>query len=106
MAEIATRIRDLLQRRGDTQGDLARVLDIDDSAVSRLLAGRRGLAAAELAALCEHYGVSSDMVLFDAESELVGAVLRAQDGANTDRVIERVERAFADFRYVRALVGL
>jgi transcriptional regulator with XRE-family HTH domain len=105
MVEIAARIRALLEERGDTQAHLARVLDVDESAVSKLLSGRRGLAAAELAALCEHYGVRSDTILFGAQNELlVGAVLRAEEDADAARVIARVEEAFADYRYVRALV--
>ena len=105
MVEIAARIRVLLEERGDTQADLAGVLEIDESAVSKLLSGRRGLAAGELAALCEHYGVRSDEILFGAQEQLVGAVLRADDGADAARVVARVEEAFADFRYVRALVS-
>jgi len=105
MIEIAARIRALLEERGDTQADLARVLDVDESTVSKLLSGRRGLAAAELAALCEHYGVRSDTILFGAQDKLlVGAVLRADEDADAARVIARVEEAFADYRYVRALV--
>jgi transcriptional regulator with XRE-family HTH domain len=104
MVEIAARIRALLEERGDKQAELARVLDIDESAVSKLLSGRRGLAAAELAALCEHYGVRSDVILFGAEEEMVGAILRADEDATAAAVIAQIEGAFADYRYVRALV--
>lgn len=106
MNEIGERIRALLDDRGEAQADLARVLEVDGSAVSRLLKGERGLAAGELAAMCAHYGVSSDHILFGAaDEELVGAVLRAEDGAEASRVVQLVEEAFADYRYVRALVG-
>jgi transcriptional regulator with XRE-family HTH domain len=104
MIEIAARIRALLEERGDTQAELARVLDIDESAVSKLLSGRRGLAASELAALCEHYGVRSDVILFGVQEELTGAILRADGDADARNVIARVEGVFADYRYVRALV--
>jgi transcriptional regulator with XRE-family HTH domain len=106
MNEIAGRIRALLDERGESQADLARVLEIDGSAVSRLLKGQRGLAAGELAATCAHYGVSSDHILFGAaDEEQVGAVLRADNDADATRVVELVEAAFADYRYVRALLG-
>jgi transcriptional regulator with XRE-family HTH domain len=104
MEEIARRIRTLLEERGDTQAQLARILSIDESGVSKLLAGRRGLAAGELAALCEHYGIRSDEILFPERQEMVGAVLRADDGADATRILKRVEENFANFRYVRALV--
>lgn len=55
--------------------------------------------------MCAHYGVSSDHILFGATEEMVGAVLRAEDGGDASRVVGLVEEAFADFRYVRALVG-
>jgi transcriptional regulator with XRE-family HTH domain len=106
MHEIAERVRGLLDERGEAQADLARVLEVDDSAVSRLLKGDRGLAAGELAAMCAHYGVSSDQILFGrSENERVGAILRADAGADATRVVERVQEAFADYRYVRALVN-
>ena len=105
MKEIGGRIRALLEERADSQADLARLLDVDGSAVSRLLKGERGLAAGELVAMCAHYGVSSDQILFGvADEELVGAVLRADAGADASRVVQRVEEAFSDYRYVRALV--
>lgn len=105
MLEIGGRIRALAEERGETQSQLGDALGIDATAVSKLFAGRRGLAASELATLCEHYGVSSDTVLFGhLEAEPVGALLRADLGADASRVIERVEKAFEDYRYLRALV--
>jgi transcriptional regulator with XRE-family HTH domain len=104
MVEIASRIRRLLDERGDTQSQLAQVLAVDESAVSKLLAGRRGLAAGELGALCEHYGVSSDEILFAGSGERVGAVLRADEGADIGEVLKRVEGEFANLQYLRALV--
>lgn len=101
MVEIAARIRALLEERGATQADLASVLELDESSISKLLNGRRGLAATELAALCEHYGVRSDLLLFGVRDDPVGVVLRAADHP---RVLGRIQEAFADYRYVRALV--
>lgn len=104
MEMIGSRIRELLEDRGDTQAILARVLSIDESAVSKLLAGRRGLAAGELLALCEHYGIPSDQILFpEREQQPAGVVLRADAGADAQRVLKRVEESLANLRYVRAL---
>jgi transcriptional regulator with XRE-family HTH domain len=105
MIEIGQRIRALMDERGETQAQLAEVLDVDPTAVSKLLAGRRGLAASELVALCEHYAVKSDSILFGkAEGRSVGALLRADLDADATRIIERVEKAFEDYLYVRALI--
>ena len=104
MGDISARIRALLADRGQKQADLAKVLDLGEDTVSKLLNGKRGLAAGELAALCEHYGVSSDHVLFGAAQENVGVLLRAEDGADTDALVARVEKQFENLRYVRALV--
>lgn len=105
MSDISKRIRALLDDRGQKQVDLARVLDLGEDTVSKLLKGKRGLAAGELAALCEHYGVSSDYILFGAAEEKVGVLLRADAGADTDALIARVDEAFENLRYVRALTG-
>jgi transcriptional regulator with XRE-family HTH domain len=104
MLEIGARIRALMEDRGETQAQLGEVIGVDATAVSKLLSGRRGLAVSELASLCSHYGVDSDSVLFGENRELVGALLRADAGVDASRVIERVEGAFNDYRYVRALV--
>lgn len=105
MLEIGARIRALMDDRGETQAQLGEALDVDATAVSKVLSGRRGLAASELAALCEHYGVNSDSILFGhVAAEPIGALLRADVGADASQVIGRVEKAFEDYRYVRALV--
>lgn len=105
MDHIAQRIRALLEERGERQADLARVLDLREETVSRLLNGKRGLAAGELAALCSHYGVSSDHLLFGAAPDRAGVLLRADVGADADELVARLEQAFEDLRYVRALTG-
>lgn len=105
MQEIGGRIRALREERGTTQTELAKVLGVaDESVISKVETGVRGLAAAELAELCGFFGVRSDAIVFGAVDEPVGALLRSDDSAEARRVVERVEEAFADFRYVRALV--
>lgn len=105
MTDISERIREMLTARGQKQADLARVLDLGEDTVSKLLHGKRGLAAGELAALCEHYGVSSDYILFGAAEDRVGALLRADEGADTEALVARIDEQFESLRYVRALVG-
>jgi transcriptional regulator with XRE-family HTH domain len=105
MSDISGRIRALLAERGQKQADLARVLDLGEDTVSKLLNGKRGLAAGELASLCDHYGVSSDNLLFGTPDEPVGVLLRADEGAETETLVARIDEAFENLRYVRALLG-
>jgi transcriptional regulator with XRE-family HTH domain len=106
MTEIGHRIRSLREQRGATQAELAAALEMtDESIISKVENGLRGLAAAELAGMCDFFGVRSDMIVFgETTDEPVGALLRADSSADAQRVVERMEEAFADLRYVRALV--
>jgi transcriptional regulator with XRE-family HTH domain len=104
LKKIGARVRTIRQERGIAQAEFAGVLDVDETAISKIENGKRGLAAAELAQLCEYLQMSSDELLFGAQDQTSGALLRAADGAPVQRVLERVERAFADYRYVKALI--
>lgn len=106
MALIGERIKRLRTDRELSQADVAAQLQLaDDTVVSKIETGARGLAATELAQLCELFGMRSDQILFGTEDEVpVGALLRATDSAEAERVVERIEEAFEDYLYVRALV--
>lgn len=104
MEHIGARIRALREQRSEGQAALARVLTVDESAISKIENGRRGLAAEELALLSDHFGVPSDAILFADRAGAVGTLLRGDAGPEAERVKTRVEQAFADLRYVRALV--
>ncbi len=56
-------IRDRLQRLGRSQLDLARHLDLDASAVSRVVKGERHLKGHEARGIAEFFGCSVDEVL-------------------------------------------
>jgi transcriptional regulator with XRE-family HTH domain len=105
MSDISGRIRALLTERRQKQADLAKILDLGEDTVSKLLNGKRGLAAGELARLCDYYGVSSDYILFGATPERVGVLLRADEGADTAALVARIDQQFENLRYVRALAG-
>jgi transcriptional regulator with XRE-family HTH domain len=105
MAQIGKRIRALRKAQGMTQAELAEDVGFaDESVVSKVESGTRGLAVSELAKLCGRFGVRSDDILFgSSDAQPVGVLLRG-GGHETERVVERVEAAFADLRYVRALI--
>jgi transcriptional regulator with XRE-family HTH domain len=106
MAVIGERIKRLRADRELSQADVAARLDLaDDTVVSKIEAGTRGLAVTELTQLCELFGLRSDQILFGtAEEAPVGAMLRVTESADAQRVVKRVEEAFNDYLYVRALV--
>jgi transcriptional regulator with XRE-family HTH domain len=104
LKEIGSRVRLQRKERGLSQAELARVLDVDETAISKIENGKRGLAAAELAQLCERFEMRSDDLLFAEQGAPAGVLARAADGAQMQHVVERVERTFADYRYVKALI--
>lgn len=52
------RVKEALRRRGLTQADLARAVDVGESAMSKSLAGTRAFAALELAEIADRLDVS------------------------------------------------
>jgi transcriptional regulator with XRE-family HTH domain len=102
---IGMRLKNLRETHGLTQQQLGIVIDLDETAISKIEHGKRGLAAAELAQLCEHFEIRSDVVLFgEAKRPPAGVLLRADVGADVRKAVKRVEEAFADYRYVKALI--
>jgi transcriptional regulator with XRE-family HTH domain len=102
---IGARIRALRDARGLTQEELGRIIGVDETAVSKIENGRRGLAAAELAQICEHLEIRSDELLFGRPGRpRAGVLLRADAGADAKSAVERAKAAFADYRYVKALI--
>lgn len=102
---IGERLRALRETHGLTQEQFGNIIDLDETAVSKIEHGKRGLAAAELAQICEHFGIRSDEVLFGEVSRArAGVLLRADAGADAERAVERAKVALADYRYVKALI--
>lgn len=98
---VGSRVRELRESRNMTQDELAGVLGIANSALSRIESGERGLAAVELAVLAESYGVSADFLLFGEREEEV--LLRAEgDAADAVQFARELVR---DIEFVAALRG-
>ncbi|MGO8685194.1 MAG: helix-turn-helix domain-containing protein [Thermoleophilia bacterium] len=62
-SEIGREIQRLLA--GRPQADLARVVGLDPSALSRIISGRLSLDLSELAAVANYFGVSSEYLLYE-----------------------------------------
>jgi transcriptional regulator with XRE-family HTH domain len=62
-AEVGTRIAELREAQGVPQRRLAEAIGIDQSALSRLESGSRGLAVEELVGIAEFLNVETDTLL-------------------------------------------
>ena len=101
--QVIIEIVALRERQGISQGELADVLGLNQSAVSRIESGERGLAVAELAGIAERLGVSVDALLRDDET---ATVLRADTGdASVREAMEAVDRIVDTFFSFEALAG-
>lgn len=103
--QLGERIRERRERRGLSQTELGARLGVDQSVVSRLEDGSRGITARELLAISDSLGVALNQ-LVEAGSE-APALLRAGE-ADGDAVAESL-RIFGEcidqFRGVQALAG-
>lgn len=101
--EIVERIAQLRDERHISKKDVAEVLGLDPSAVSRMESGQRGLAAAELASIADLLGVDVDELLRD---DVAVTVLRAD--ASDEKVaaaMQMVDGLVGTYRYLDAITG-
>src|SRR4051812_4350060 len=96
---VGDRIRQARESLGRTQEDLASLLSVDKSAVSRIEKGERGIAAAELAVLAPYLGVSADFLLFAEQEDEV--LFRAEGDAA--EAVEFARSLIQDLEYLEAL---
>ena len=82
--DLATTVRELLGDR--PQRELAELLGLDASAVSRALAGKRALNLAEVVDIADYLGVEPSHLLFTDEAVFA---LRAGEGAALSPEAER-----------------
>ncbi|WP_239405960.1 ImmA/IrrE family metallo-endopeptidase [Frankia sp. Cj3] len=75
---LTDRIRQLLRESGLTQQALAKAADMDPTALSKVLSGKRRLSTLELALIAEVTGVSVTDLLASDEREAVQVSARAQ----------------------------
>lgn len=82
--ELAATVRELLGDR--PQRELAELLGLDASAVSRALAGKRALNLAEVVDIADYLGVEASHLLFKDEAVFA---LRAGEGTGLSHEAER-----------------
>jgi|SRR5690606_25827843 len=100
--QILDELRRLKEEHGASQEELAAVLGVDQSSVSRLLNGERGLTAAELAGLAEFFGVSVDSILRDADEVVV--YRGDKDDPALQEALRLVDDLIDNYVYFKALV--
>jgi transcriptional regulator with XRE-family HTH domain len=97
-AEVAETIRELT--RSYSQKELADLLSLDASAVSRALAGKRVFNLREVALIADWLGVDADSILFARESALAW---RCESGDGDQDAACRCREAVKDFLAFRAV---
>jgi transcriptional regulator with XRE-family HTH domain len=96
--QVIEEIVALRERQGVSQRQLADVLGLDQSAVSRIERGERGLAVAELAGIAEHLGASVDAILRDdQEIELLRADTADATVREAMSMVDRITETFFSF---------
>lgn len=102
--EIGSRVAELREQAGETQAQLAGLLDLRQPAVSRIERGERGLSGRELAVLAQHFGVPNSALLAREDT----LVLLREAAAEPERVRGAVSmfHEYVDFHFgVEALAG-
>ena len=104
-AEIGDRVRSLRAAAGLSQEQLAEVLDVDQSAVSRIEGGDRALTARELTVVADHFGVTPASIVQVEEDAL--ALLRhgGADNVAVSGSLDEFRSCIEDYFGVEALVG-
>lgn len=97
-AEVAQKIRELTEDY--SQKDLAKLLGLDASAVSRALAGKRAFNLREVALIAEWLGVDADDILF---SETRGFAWRCDTARGDEDAACRCREVVKDFLAFRTV---
>src|SRR5262249_11310112 len=100
---LVARVRRAVQESGLTQQAFANAIDMDPTALSKVLSGRRRPSTLELALIAEVTGVSVTEVLAGAERGNARISARVQPDASpaVDRALSRV----GDLLEIEALLG-
>lgn len=97
--EFGRRLKELRERSGVSQRELAAAIGVDQSAVHRMEAGERKIEVGEMIAACEHLGVSVDELLRPQASAMaLRAAAPTEDLAAVTREFRRVIDDFFAFR--------
>lgn len=102
-ASLGAEIERLRRQAGLDQREVARHLDVHESAISRIESGQRGLGVEELFRLAELFGVDADAIAMEEETE--PALLRAAAAGDEEigRCLDAFDAAIEDYFSAKAL---
>ena len=89
-SEVGARIGQLLEEQGRSQADVAAAIEMDPTALNKVISGRRTLTGTELVVLARALGVAPQSLIVE-EAEPVFA-LRATGHAETETVMHECEQ--------------
>jgi Zn-dependent peptidase ImmA (M78 family)/transcriptional regulator with XRE-family HTH domain len=100
-AEIATRVRGVINASGHTQAAFAAAIDLDPTKLSKSLNGQRSFTSGEIARVCEAAGVDWEWLLYGVERTSPRIAARAQlAGGGEDALQVAIRKAeFYDDAY-------
>lgn len=98
--ELGARVAELRSAASVSQRELADALEVDQSALSRIENGSRGLAVAELVAVAEYFGVAIDAILRTDAPPL--AKWADGDDAAVTSAVEEMQAVMEDFLMLEA----
>jgi transcriptional regulator with XRE-family HTH domain len=103
--EMGAKVAELRRARGQSQAELAAVLRVDQTTVSRIESGERELDVKELIDLSRHFGIEPSAIL---RSEPEPVLLRAsdKDSAAVRHALEVFDKVISSFWSARALATL
>jgi transcriptional regulator with XRE-family HTH domain len=102
-AALGVEIERLRRLIGLDQRDLARHLDLHESAISRLESGQRGLGVEELFRLADLFGVPVESIVMADEPEPALLRAAAADDVAVARCLDAFDAAIQDYFSAKAL---
>ncbi len=61
--QFGQRLREVRKKSGETQKNLAAVIDVSPVQISEMESGKKTTTVEKVALICEHYGISADYLL-------------------------------------------
>jgi plasmid maintenance system antidote protein VapI len=101
-SEIGARIGQLLEETGRSQAEVAAAIQMDPTALNKVISGRRGLSGTELVLLARELGTAPQALIVEDEQPVFA--LRASSDASIETVMRECEQLIDGYLRLEALV--